>query len=169
MSDETFLQRWSRLKAEKRREETAPAPEPAAPAEAAAPPAPVEVTQAAPEEKEPPELPPVETLTAESDYSLFMRAEVPEETRLAALRKLWTSDPVLAAQDPLDFQNLDFTFPTVPDVVKTAYVVGKGFLDAAEKLAPAEEGKAEKEESAEKPAGEAAAEPAETPDRSERG
>jgi hypothetical protein len=133
MSDESFLQRWSRLKTEKRRE-APPEPEPAPPSEAAVP-APVEAKPAEEEEKKKPELPPLETLTAESDYSVFMQEGVPEETRLAALRKLWTSDPVLAAQDPLDFQNLDFTFPEVPEVVKTAYVVGKGFLDAAEKLA----------------------------------
>ena len=143
MSDESFLQRWARFKAEKRREERAVAPAEAPPQEAL----PAAAQQAPPptEEAKPPELPPIETLTAESDYSLFMRAEVPEETRLAALRKLWTSDPVLAAQDPLDFQNLDFTFPKVPEVVKTAYVVGKGFLDAAEKLA--EEGAGAKAES----------------------
>jgi Protein of unknown function (DUF3306) len=141
MSDESFLKRWARLKAEKRQEKPAPEPEPAPPLAAvadAAPPAPDGEGEA----EKPPELPPVESLDAESDYSVFMKAEVPEETRLAALRKLWSSDPVLAAQDPLDFQNLDFTFPTVPDVVKTAYVVGKGFLDASEKLAhEAEEAK----------------------------
>jgi hypothetical protein len=104
------------------------------------------------DEERAPELPPVETLTAESDYSVFMKAEVSEETRLAALRKLWTSDPVLAAQDPLDFQNLDFTFPTVPDVVKTAYVVGKGFLDAAEKLAEAVPEEEPEKKPGEKPA-----------------
>jgi hypothetical protein len=137
MSDESFLQRWSRLKTQTRREETrpAPAPEPApepdpqlpAPAETATP-------EPAAEEKKL-ELPPLESLTAESDYSVFMRPEVPEATRQAALRKLWTSDPILAAQDPLDFQNLDFTFPTVPEVVRTAYQVGKGFIDTVEKLA----------------------------------
>jgi hypothetical protein len=132
MSDESFLQRWSRLKAEKRREEAAPPPAP--PVAESEPKPPV----AAEEEKKPLELPPVETLTADSDYSVFMKAEVPEETRLAALRKLWTSDPVLVAQDPLDFQNLDFRFPTVPEVVKTAYQVGKGFVDAVEKLAEEE-------------------------------
>jgi len=141
MSEETFLQRWSRLKAERRRAEA----EPVAPLETedagenVPVPAGGGVPEDAAEEKPQPELPPIESLTAESDYTAFMQPDVPEEMRLAALRKLWTSDPVLSAMDPLDHQNFDFTFPTVPEVVRTAYQVGKGFLDAAEKLAEAED------------------------------
>lgn len=150
MTDEPFLARWSRLKAERRRGEALRAAEPAE----APPPAPADEPSPsepapAPAEEKPAELPPLDSLTADSDYSVFMKAEVPEETRLAALRKLWTSDPVLAAPDPLDFQNLDFRFPSVPEVVKTAYVVGKGFLDAAEKLAETE--KKEEEEGPDAP------------------
>jgi hypothetical protein len=135
MSDDNFLQRWSRLKAESRK--AAPAP---LPAEEPAPQPPAPVEQKPPEETAPPELPPVEELTAESDYSVFLRPGVPEETKLAALRKLWTSDPTLAAPDPLDLHNFDYSFPAVPEVVKTAYQVGKGFIDALEEAAEGKEG-----------------------------
>jgi hypothetical protein len=127
MSDDTFLRRWSRLKTKSRK--AAPA---APPAEEPAPQPPAVVEQKPPEEKAAPELPPIEELTAESDYSAFLRPGVPEETKLAALRKLWTSDPTLAAPDPLDLHNFDYSFPAVPEVVKTAYQVGKGFIDALE-------------------------------------
>lgn len=32
----------------------------------------------------------ISSLTAESDFTVFMRKEVPEDVRRAALRKLWT-------------------------------------------------------------------------------
>jgi hypothetical protein len=135
MTDDNFLQRWSRLKAESRKAAPAPPPE----AEPASQP-PALVEQKSPEETAPPELPPVEELTAESDYSVFLRPGVPEETKLAALRKLWASDPTLAAPDPLDLHNFDYSFPAVPEVVKTAYQVGKGFIDALEEAAEKKEG-----------------------------
>jgi hypothetical protein len=142
MSDDNFLRRWSRLKTESRKSAPPPLPE-AEPAPQ--PPAPVEPK--APAEAAPPELPPVEELTAESDYSAFLRAGVPEETKLAALRKLWTSDPTLAAPDPLDLHNFDYSFPTVPEVVKTAYQVGKGFIDALEETTEEKEGEKKPRES----------------------
>jgi hypothetical protein len=135
MTDDNFLQRWSRLKAESRKAAPVPPPEVEP---APQPPAPVE--QKPPEETAPPQLPPVEELTADSDYSVFLRPGVPEETKLAALRKLWASDPTLAAPDPLDLHNFDYSFPTVPEVVKTAYQVGKGFIDALEEAAEEKEG-----------------------------
>ena len=135
MTDDNFLQRWSRLKAERRKATPAPPP-----AEEPAPQPPAAVEQKPPDEKAAPELPPIEELTADSDYSAFLRPGVPEETKLAALRKLWTSDPTLAAPDPLDLHNFDYSFPAVPDVVKTAYQVGKGFIDAIEEAAEEKEG-----------------------------
>ena len=46
-------------------------------------------------------LPAVETLGADSDYSGFMLAGVPEALRGQALRKLWRSHPVIGAVDEL--------------------------------------------------------------------
>lgn len=44
---------------------------------------------------DPATLPPVESLTAESDIRAFLRAEVPEALRRAALRRIWTLDPAI--------------------------------------------------------------------------
>ncbi|HEV7266331.1 MAG TPA: DUF3306 domain-containing protein [Falsiroseomonas sp.] len=40
-------------------------------------------------------LPPIEELTAESDFSLFLRPGVPPLLRSAALRRMWSLDPAI--------------------------------------------------------------------------
>ncbi|HEX2135376.1 MAG TPA: DUF3306 domain-containing protein [Microvirga sp.] len=111
---EDFLSRWSRRKLEVRREQepgrqqdaSAPAePEAHAPeqvrAKAGAPePTPEEEVRAeagAPEltPEEIAALPPIEELTAESDFSLFLRKGVPERLKNAALRRMWSLDPAI--------------------------------------------------------------------------
>lgn len=80
------------------------------------------------EEAAPPDLPDIDSLTAESDFTVFMRAGVPDQLRKLALRKLWRSDPVLANLDGMVDYGEDFT--DAADVVKnlkTAYQVGKGY------------------------------------------
>lgn len=86
---EPFLTRWSRRK---RTLERAPA-EPKPPAQADAP---------------PPELPSIESLTPESDFSAFMHEQVDEKLRRAALKKLF-SDPAFNVVDGLDDYAEDFT------------------------------------------------------------
>lgn len=54
------------------------------------------------------DLPDVETLDYDSDFSAFLRAGVPEELRRLALRKLWRSSPVLANLDGLNDYDWDF-------------------------------------------------------------
>jgi hypothetical protein len=133
--DEGFASRWSRLKRRSREEEKA--------REEAPPPAEIKAEEAKPadgeEQKKPfdiSELPSVESLTKDSDYSGFMRAEVPEDLRQKALRKLWASDPVLSAPEVLDMHNLDYNnVPTFPEGLKTLFRVGQGMLDAAEEAA----------------------------------
>jgi hypothetical protein len=90
MSDEGFLARWSRRK----REAAAapPRPEPPAAPPAAAPDAALAEPEA---EFDPASLPPVESLTAESDISAFLRPQVPPALRSAALRRVWTLDPAI--------------------------------------------------------------------------
>lgn len=143
MTDESFLSRWSRLK-RKEAEPPQPAPlaTPLAPHESAPPPAVAEPAGPPAEASEPPEdgalkdLPPVESLTAESDFTPFMRAGVPEDLHRQALRKLWTSDPVFANDDGLKDYADDYTgLFSGSGIVKTAYRVGKGFLEAAEEAA----------------------------------
>lgn len=124
MSDEPFLSRWSRRKLD-------------AKAEPAQPPPPEE-TKAPEPPPPPPDLPPVESLTKESDFSVFLQAGVPQELKQAALQKLWQSDPALMAPEVMDLHMGDYASP-VAEVVKTAWRLGKGVLDAAELAAEEEE------------------------------
>ena len=82
MSDDNFLSRWSRKKHDAKRPAEAPAEKPAA---AVAPvPTGAESIQTIEKQPEPAPLPPVESLTPESDFTPFMRAEVDPGTRRAA-------------------------------------------------------------------------------------
>jgi len=104
---DNFLSRWSRRKRQagedKEKNETgetvaAPAPEnqqgiPAAPGAAPSPEFDVE------------SLPPIETISAETDITAFMRTGIPETLKHAALRRAWASDPVIR-----DFVGLNENF-----------------------------------------------------------
>ena len=152
--EEPFIKRWSRLKNE-RRDEAEAAPDAKASAK------PVQQAKATPERDAKPsppaeagdpkviaELPPVESLGEHSDYSPFMREGVPMPLRLAALRKLWTSDPALAGPELLDLHNLDYTHLAAPgQVVATSYQVGRGFVDKVEEsIKRVEEARSKEEE-----------------------
>jgi hypothetical protein len=105
--DDFFLSRWSRRKSEARRGEPGEqpvvpqAPESSAPAKQAPPPQ-------APAEAEP--LPPVESLTTESDFTPFMRKDVDANLRGQALRTLF-SDPRFNVMDGLDVYIDDYSKP----------------------------------------------------------
>ncbi|WP_454018984.1 DUF3306 domain-containing protein [Azospirillum sp. Marseille-Q6669] len=143
MTDESFLSRWSRLKRQPVAPEPEPALEPVEPPPVEEPPTQLPVDAAAepvettPEADDPlKDLPPVEELTLESDFTPFLRAEVPDDLHRQALRKLWTSDPVFANDDGLkDYADDYASLFTGSSPVKTLYRVGKGFLDAAEEAA----------------------------------
>lgn len=101
---ESFLSRWSRrkraepeaVKAEDEqlaREQVAQAEPPTA-----MEPAPV------------PELPPIESLTPQADFTPFMKPEVPAQLKNAALKKLFT-DPHFNVMDGLDTYIDDYTRP----------------------------------------------------------
>ncbi|MCA3286384.1 MAG: DUF3306 domain-containing protein [Roseomonas sp.] len=88
---EGFLSRWSRRK---RAVVEGRAPE------EAAPPAPLEAKpETLPAEPEDDfdltSLPPVESLTIESDFTAFLHRKVPLELRSAALRRAWSLDPAI--------------------------------------------------------------------------
>jgi hypothetical protein len=88
---EGFLSRWSRRK---RAVVEGRAPE------EAAPPAPLEAKpEALPAEPEDEfdltSLPPIESLTIESDFKAFLHRKVPLELRSAALRRAWSLDPAI--------------------------------------------------------------------------
>lgn len=130
--DKTFLSRWSRLKRKARRGAGEDSPATAPPA---AVPAPNELPPPAEAELD---LPDIASLARDSDYTGFLRPGVPVETQRQALRALWKSDPIFAHQDGLTDYADDFRNPAVVGAaVKTAWKLGRGFLDD-----PAEEKKA---------------------------
>lgn len=95
MSGEGFLSRWSRRK---RGVEPEAAPEPpahggAAPMPAALPAALPDPAAAVADAFDPASLPPLESLGPESDFTAFLRPNVPALLRQAALRRMWSLDP----------------------------------------------------------------------------
>jgi hypothetical protein len=105
---ENFLSRWSRRKRsepERREAEDRRVDEELA-AERGIAEAPAEAAPA----KVPADLPAIETLTTESDFSRFMRPDVPLATRTAAVKKLFT-DPHFNLMDGLDIYIDDYTKP----------------------------------------------------------
>lgn len=135
---DNFLSRWSKRKAEVRKQERAPEPDAAAPE--------------AEEEFDIASLPSIDSLTAESDFSLFLKKGVPAALRTAALRKLWLVEPSVVNYKALVEYNWDFTAPgygeLLPsdDIAKMAQQVFSGFSQKpkpAETEMPVEEGAAE--------------------------
>ena len=110
-SKESVLRRWSRRKLEARNDEI---PKPAAEvSEASAEPADADdkplLTDA--------DMPPLDSLTEESDFSPFMSKGVSDELRNLALRKLFRSS-VFNIRDGLDEYDDDFTtFEKLGDIV----------------------------------------------------
>jgi Protein of unknown function (DUF3306) len=148
-----FLARWSRLKRKARAEPRSevgrqPAILEASPREpASAPAAPTPAT---------PELPPLESLGKDSDYTPFMRADVPDALRNEALQRLWRSDPVFANLDGLLEYGEDFGAAfKAGGVVATVYRV----LEGMPGLGPDEPRAQAKEGAATPPAGAAEAPP----------
>ena len=104
MSEGGFFDRWSRLKTEAREAPVQP-PAEAAPAKA---------------EEAPPELPPVHTLTMDSDFTGFLHPKVDEDLRRTALRKLF-SDPHFNVMDGLDVYIDDYS---VSEPIPAAMLAG---------------------------------------------
>ncbi|WP_428245884.1 DUF3306 domain-containing protein [Ferrovibrio sp.] len=104
---EGFLSRWSKRKAELRQQEqkqpvadSAPLPE-------------------AEEEIDLATLPSIDSLTNDSDFSLFLRKGVPLALRNAALRKLWLLEPSVVNYKALVEYNWDFTAPGYGELLPT--------------------------------------------------
>jgi hypothetical protein len=88
---EGFLSRWSRRKRAVVEGRAPEEPKPPAPLEAKpeAPPAEAE------DDFDLASLPPVESLTIESDFTAFLHRKVPRELRAAALHRAWSLDPAI--------------------------------------------------------------------------
>ena len=114
MSDpEQFLSRWSRLKRQPADEPAAPAEE-ARPAETSSPPDREEAKAVAtdsPPPFDPASLPPIESITADSDIRAFFSPGVPADLVRAALRRAWTADPKIRDFVGLSENAWDFTAP----------------------------------------------------------
>ncbi len=111
MSGDSFLSRWTQRKQAVREAELRDA------AARAEPPAPVMPADEA--AFDPATLPPIESLTAESDFSVFLAKGVPEALRRQALRKLWLTEPSVLEYKPLVEYNWDFTAPGYGDLLPT--------------------------------------------------
>ena len=96
---EEFLKRWSRLKREQAEK---PLP------------------QKSESPEKPPELPPVDKLTPDSEFSGFMHPKVEDALRRAALKKLF-SDPHFNIPDPYEAYSGDWTVgePISPELLAT--------------------------------------------------
>ena len=123
MSDpENFLTRWSRRKraatdepdrAERdAQEERAPDTSPVEPAASGAPPSPSTTTEPSAKDAsfDLSTLPPIESITADTDIRAFLAPGVPAELRLAALRRAWVADPKV--RDFVGLNDYDFDFHT---------------------------------------------------------
>ena len=127
MTEEDFLKRWSR-----RKRDVAEAEKPAPPAgqarDARSPPGDVVsgAAKKADAEFDPATLPPIESITAISDVTAFLRAGVPVELTRAALRRVWTADPAIRDFVGLAENAWDFTDP--------AAMPGFGPLESTEEV-----------------------------------
>jgi len=111
VSDEGFLRRWARRKAESRTD-VAPLPSPAPVAPVADYPSPIlSSAAAAPEPERLPTMDDVAQLTSESDFSAFVTRGVDAAVRRTALKKLF-ADPHFNAMDGLDVYIDDYTKPS---------------------------------------------------------
>jgi hypothetical protein len=108
MSDEEFLKRWSRRKQEAKVAVPAP-PAPAAETkDAAIPNTPVAAPEA---EIDLSKLPPIDSITAGTDITEFLRKGIPAELSRAALRRAWAADPAIRDFVGLAENAWDFTDP----------------------------------------------------------
>lgn len=144
-TEEPFLQRWARRKADAAK----PTAEQAASETAGVDATTIETAalpqtpEARPEDKrgEPEEidlsaLPDIDSLDADSDFSVFMRNGIPEALQKRALQKLWRLDPAFSHIDGLLEYGEDFTGSGLAaETVKTIYKVGKGMLTDADEEA----------------------------------
>lgn len=138
-----FLKRWSRLKLEEAERQPAPAPVTAPPVEDAPleakqeiAPAEAETEDSAEAETEEPfdpaDLPDIDSLDKDSDYTGFLKAGVPAQLRRMALQKLFRSDPALAVLDGLNDYDEDFTLAKVAEKIVSSYKPGRGYADDTE-------------------------------------
>ncbi len=73
------------------------------------------------------DLPPIETLNRDSDFSRFMKDKVPDYIKRKALRRMFLSDPFYNAVDGLNDYDEDFTLLAQMGAAASDWRVGRGF------------------------------------------
>jgi len=148
MSDEDFLKRWSRRKQQARESDDKAAEQAPLPAEAAA-----TMPAVSPEaEIDIAKLPSLDSITAATDVTEFLRKGIPAELSRAALRRAWAADPAIRDFVGLAENAWDFTDPnaipgfgalqgTPEQIGAMVERVMGGARDSAEKLAAELSGK----------------------------
>jgi Protein of unknown function (DUF3306) len=118
---ETFISRWSRLKRDSDKErEAEPAGLSPSPNAVEAKPvggdpttaAPAEASDPAPPVFDPARLPPIESISLDTDIQSFLQSGVPAELTRAALRRAWVTDPAIRDFIGIAENQWDFTDPT---------------------------------------------------------
>ena len=81
------------------------------------------------DDKVPADLPAVDRLDKDSDYTQFLRKGVPEALKRQALKRLWASDPQFDVVDPFTEYGGDYTVVVPFDALNgTLYKPGLGYL-----------------------------------------
>lgn len=105
--DEGFLSRWSRRKRELAEPQAQPTPAPQQPADVTP-----QTAEAVPAEPEPVEPPSLDLIDKDFDLAPWLKQNVPESWKLAALRRAWESDPAIAGfENPARDYALDWNTP----------------------------------------------------------
>lgn len=74
-----------------------------------------------------------ETLNAGDDFTAYLGKNISSGLKRRALRRLWTTNPVLANLDGLNDYDDDYTTIGTPSgLLKTAYKAGRGYLSDPE-------------------------------------
>jgi hypothetical protein len=89
----------------------------------------------------PNDLPDIDTLNKDSDFSLFMRKGTPEYLKKLALKKLFHSDPAFSVLDGLNDYDEDYSMiGMVAEAISTRYKPGRGMVDSDEEVVSKEGG-----------------------------
>jgi Protein of unknown function (DUF3306) len=134
-ADETggfSLRRWSQRKLElarTERQDPAPVPAPAvAQAQATSPPGDALAAEIPGAAQTSAELPPIESLTIDSDFTPFFRPQVDDATKRAALKQLFR-DPRFNVMDGLDTYIADYSLPDpIPEAMLDDLMQRRGFF-----------------------------------------
>ncbi len=108
MSRDSFLTRWSWRKAAAKAE---PQPQPVREEEQPPESQPQPSSEQPGDEVDLSSLPPLDSITSETDITAFLKRGVPEALRTAALRKAWINDPAIRDFVGLSENAWDFTNP----------------------------------------------------------